>query len=133
MKNEANIKMISEENGEIEKEVEIYTNGPFVFLCVNNLCFTPFDKRENCVIPSGYEQVEVKNVSIFRLKSKIVVITTEYFDLSIDGEKFFLHMDDRAHSIYTFSITFRIPPDVFAEIVGYTFAHAEKIVWSGEY
>ena len=119
--------MISEENGEIEKEVEIYTNGPFVFLCVNNLCFTPFDKRENCVIPSGYEQVEVKNVSIFRLKSKIVVITTEYFDLSIDGEKFFLHMDDRANPTYTFAITFRISATLFAKLLAYIFSTAEKL------
>ena len=120
--------MISEENVKETEKVEIYTNGPFVFLKIDNKCFTPFEKRENCVIPSGYEQVEVRNVSIFRLpNSKIVVITTDYFDLSIDGEKYFLHMDDRANPTYTFSITFRISPTLFAKLLAYIFSTAEKL------
>jgi len=121
--------MISENVKEKEK-VEIYSNGPWVFVCVESICFSPLGKRENVasVIPSGYEQVDVKNVSIWRLpNSKIVVITTEYYDLYVDQGKYFLHLDDRAHPEYTFAITFRISPDMFAELVSYTFAHAKKL------
>ena len=129
--------MINENVKEEEKKtVQIYTNGVFIFLKVGNKCFTPFERRQKCIIPSGYKRVDVRNVSIFRFNHtnlKKVVITTEYFDLSIEEGKCFLSMDDRGHPIYTFGMVTKISPNLFSKLLEYTFMHAEKISWDGEY
>ena len=111
---------------ENEKKVEIYTNGPWVILRIGNLCFSPLGKRKNCIIPEGYVKKDISHVGILRLTDEIVFIT-EYYDLSVHDGKFFLHLDDRAHPIYSYAITFRISPEMFAKLIIYTFANAKNI------
>ena len=109
----------------------MYVNGPWVYMKINDMCFTPMGKQkaDKCRIPEGYMKKDVNYLTVlldFSGTGQTIFITEYYVFYAEDG-KFYLHFDDRAHPEITYAVTFRITPKMFTELLNYTYQHANVI------
>ena len=116
------------ENGE---KVEVYRNNAWIIIKIGKFTYSCLGKRESDILKrlEGYRKVDITYTTIWRRKDDTVIIT-DYYDIYIRNRKFFLHIDDGGHPIYTYACEFRLTPEAVKELLAYTLTAPEIRIYS---